>query len=403
VTDALEGLTYGRFLFTFYAIELTEAPVPDMTVPAEDVIELVDAALAADFTRVRRVSTKIARALTNGDVAAADKLRALIRRRGVPLRASGYAEALPVDMKSRLPLIEEQAWPTVPVFLEGPNQTVVKDFLADAKHVELLSSKGIATHLCMLIAGPPGTGKSLLAGHVAAQLGRPLYTVRLDSVISSLLGDTAKNIRSLFDFVPTKDGVLFLDEMDAIAKLRDDRQELGELKRVVNTVIQGLDSLDDRAVVIAATNHPQLLDTAIWRRFPYKIELGPPDEAVRVDLWRYFLFEDDPASPYPPLLARASGGLSGADIQTIALAARRQGVLENHAVDTGAVAWAAYEAAAGRPAPPPRGQLTSEQKRTLAIGLVREKGVSQADVARLISVTRQAVSGYLKEGGDGGG
>ncbi|MEJ1978639.1 MAG: ATP-binding protein [Acetobacteraceae bacterium] len=384
-------------------MKLTKAPISDMTVPAEDVIELVDAALAADYTRVRRVSTKIARGLTSGDVQAAERLRSLIRRRGVPLRASGYAEALPIDMKSRLPLIEEQAWPTVPVFLNGPNQAIVKDFLADAQHVDLLSSKGIATRLCMLIAGPPGTGKSLLAGHLAAQLGRPLYTVRLDAVISSLLGDTAKNIRSLFDFVPTKDGVLFLDEMDAIAKLRDDRQELGELKRVVNTVIQGLDSLDDRAVVIAATNHPQLLDTAIWRRFPYKIELSQPDESVRIDLWRYFLFEDDVASPFPPLLASASEGLSGADIQTIALSARRQAVLEGHPIDTGAVAWAAYEASVGRPTPPPREHLTSDQKRMLALGLVREKKVSQSDVARLINVTRQAVSGYLKEGGDGGG
>lgn len=374
-----------------------------MSVPAEDVIELVDAALAADYTRVRRVSTKIARALTSGDVKAADRLRSLIRRRGVPLRASGYAEALPVDMKSRLPLIEEQAWPTIPVFLNSPNRDIVKDFLADAQHVELLSSKGIATRLCMLIAGPPGTGKSLLAGHLAAQLGRPLYTVRLDSVISSLLGDTAKNIRSLFDFVPTNNGVLFLDEMDAIAKLRDDRQELGELKRVVNTVIQGLDSIDDRAVVIAATNHPQLLDTAIWRRFPYKIELSPPDESVRTDLWRFFLFEEDATSTFPSLLASASEGLSGADIQTIALSARRQAVLEKHPVDTGAVAWAAYEASVGRPTPPPRGHLTSDQKRMLAIGLVREKKVSQSDVARLINVTRQAVSGYLKEGSYGGG
>src|SRR5208282_1702746 len=98
-------------------------------------------------------------------------------------------------------------------------------------NVELLSSKGISNRLCVLIAGPPGTGKTLLAGHIAAQLGRPLYTVRLDSVISSLLGDTAKNIRSFFDFVPSREGVLFLDEMDAIEKLRDDRQELGELKR----------------------------------------------------------------------------------------------------------------------------------------------------------------------------
>ena len=75
-----------------------------MSVPTEDIVELIDAALAADYTRVRRVSSKIARALTPGDAVAADKLRALIRRRGVPLRASGYAEVLPIDMKSRLPL-----------------------------------------------------------------------------------------------------------------------------------------------------------------------------------------------------------------------------------------------------------------------------------------------------------
>jgi MoxR-like ATPase len=384
-------------------MDLTSAPTGLTSIETDDVLELVDAALAADYTRVRRVGTKIARSLGKADTATAERLRSLIRRRGVPLRASGYSEALPIDMKSRLPLIEEQPWPACPVFLNGPNRDVFASFVKDAQNIELLASKGIATRLCMLIAGPPGTGKTLLAGHIAAQLGRPLYTVRLDSVISSLLGDTAKNIRSLFDFVPTKDGVLFLDEMDAIAKLRDDRQELGELKRVVNTVIQGLDSLDDGAVVIAATNHPQLLDAAIWRRFPYKIELGVPDEAVRVDIWRHFLFEDDEASPYPPLLSRISENLSGADIQTIALAARRQAVLEGHGLDIGAVAWATHEAARGRTAPPPRGHLTSEQKRLLSLALVQERGISQADVARLIGVTRQAVSGYVKEGGDGGG
>jgi SpoVK/Ycf46/Vps4 family AAA+-type ATPase len=363
----------------------------------KDLVELTDAALAADYTRVRRAANGFARDMVKqGLVDEAKQLRAILRKRGVPLRASGYAEALPVDAKSRLPLIEEQPWPATPVFLDGASQAIVSGFLVDANNVDLLSAKGIANRLCMLISGPPGTGKTLLAGHIAAQLNRPLYTVRLDSVISSLLGDTAKNIRSFFDFVPSKDGVLFLDEMDAIAKLRDDRQELGELKRVVNTVIQGLDSLDDHAVVIAATNHPQLLDSAIWRRFPYKIELGAPNDAVRSDLWRHFLFEDDAAAPLPPILAQAAAGLSGADIQMIALAARRQAVIEGHPLDISSVVTAILKAAAGRSAMSTPSHLPHESKKALALALVREKGVSQSDAARLLGVTRQAISGYLK-------
>lgn len=368
-----------------------------MPVPPDEIIELIDAALAADYTRVRRAGNKLATLIGKDDPEAAKKLRVLIRKRGVPLRASGYAEPLPVDAKSRLPLIEEQSWPTTPIFIDADSQAVFASFLADVRNAELLSAKGLASRLCLLLSGPPGTGKSLLAGHIAAQLGKPLYVVRLDSVISSLLGDTAKNIRNLFDFVPTQEGVLLLDEMDAIAKLRDDRHELGELKRVVNTVIQGLDSLDDRAIVIAATNHPQLLDPAIWRRFPYKIDLALPNAAVREDLWRHFLTEDDEASPLPAVLAQISEGLSGADIQNIALAARRQAVLDQRPFDSGAVAWAVLEVAAGRRAIPDRLGLTTARKRAVALALVRERGISQSEAARLLGVSRQAISAYLKE------
>ena len=261
------------------------------------------------------------------------ELRSIVRKRGVPLRSSGYTEALPVDSKSRLPLVEERPWQDTPVFLCAEAYRIFHDFLTDAQHVDELNAKGLASPLCILLSGPPGTGKTLLATHVAAQLSRRFYVVRLDSVISSLLGDTAKNIRSVFDFVPSQNAVLLLDEMDAVAKLRDDRYELGELKRVVNTVIQGLDSLDSHTVVIAATNHPHLLDPAIWRRFPYKIELGNPDAKVRQDLWAHFLFEDQDESNMSELLASFSEGLTGADIETISLTARRHALLDSRPVD----------------------------------------------------------------------
>ncbi|MGO6943046.1 AAA family ATPase [Rhizobium johnstonii] len=369
-----------------------------MTIELKNVLELADAALAADYTRVRRAANALARDLAKGgEDAVANELKALVRKRGVPLKASGYVETLPVDSKSRLPLLEEQTWPDTPIFLNESAWRTFNDFIADAKRIDDLSAKGLASRLGLLLSGPPGTGKSLLAGHIAAQLSRPLYVVRLDSVISSLLGDTAKNIRSVFDFVPRKDAVLFLDEMDAVAKLRDDRHELGELKRVVNTVIQSLDTLDPSSIVIGATNHSHLLDPAIWRRFPYKIELGIPEEGVRADLWRHFLFEDQDDDGRAGLLATVSEGLSGADIETVSLTARRHALHERRDLDLGTVVSALLELRSGRVATPQRQPLDPEQKRQLAVTLKEKYAIAGADTARILGVSRQAIYGYLKQ------
>ena len=225
----------------------------------------------------------------------------------------------------------------------------------------------------------------------------PFYVVRLDAVISSLLGDTAKNVRTIFDFVPSQNAVLLLDEMDAVAKLRDDRHELGELKRVVNTVIQGLDSLDLHAVVIAATNHPHLLDPAIWRRFPYKIDLGFPDAGVREDLWRHFLFEDHDEHNVSELLATISADLSGADIEAISLTARRHAVLDSRPVNLASVALAVVESQGSQMVLPQPAELNTAQKRTLAQQLSDRGHLNGANISRLIGVTRQAVYSYLRQ------
>jgi hypothetical protein len=359
-------------------------------------VDLIDAALAADYTRVRRAANGLARVLeAEGETEAAKELRALIKKRGVPLRASGYMESLPVDSKSRLPLVEEQGWPGNPLFLDDQAMRTFEDFLADVANIDTLSSKGLASRLALMLSGPPGTGKTLLAGHIAAHLNRPFYVVRLDSVISSLLGDTAKNVRTLFDYVPSKNAVLFLDEMDAIAKLRDDRHELGELKRVVNTVIQGLDMLDEHAVVVGATNHPHLLDPAIWRRFPYKIELRNPVTEVRASMWRYFLFEDKDA-PETEDLAVISDGLSGADIETIALTARRHALLNARALDLGSVALAIMNTRQGHASLPQKQPLDSDQRKQLALLLKEKNELTVTSIAHLLGVTRQAVYLYFR-------
>lgn len=367
-----------------------------MTLPAAHLIDLTEAALACDYSRLRKTGQLIAKALEPEDPEGARRLRLALNRKGVPLQASGVVEMLPVDGRSRLPLVEEHQWPTTPIFLEGMAQAQFGHFLTDVTHFEDLAAKGVASRLCLMLSGPPGTGKTLLAGHVASQLGRKLYVARLDSMISSMLGDTAKNIRSVFDFVAGKQAVLFLDEMDAIAKMRDDRHELGELKRVVNTVIQGIDSLDERAVVVAATNHAQLLDKAIWRRFPYKIDLDVPGVDLRGALWGHFLGEDS-SEPLVSALARLAIGMSGAEIEQAALSARRQSIVQRQPLDTLALATAVLRAPQGPGAGginKPKSQ--ADAKRAVAQALVLQHGMAQSDVARLLGMTRQSISGYIK-------
>lgn len=368
-----------------------------MHVNQDDMIALIEAALDANYSDLRAVSNRIAKSASVDDIECAKKIKSVLRKKGVPLQSSGYVESLPVDPKSRAPLLEEAQWPVTPLFLDHEAKNVFQTFIADITNVEELIGHGLSGRLNLLLSGPPGTGKSLVAGHVAAQLNRPLYVVRLDAVISSLLGDTAKNLRQIFDFIPKKNGVLFLDEVDAVAKLRDDKHELGELKRVVNTLIQGLDSLDDHTVVIAATNHSGLLDPAIWRRFPYKIDFSTPDLGMRQDLWNHFLYLDQGDESINNILAKISGGLSGADIESIAVAARRKSILSKKELNLASTILAIINSHLGHTATPENGELTTTDKKNITITLHRQHNVTQVDLAKILSTTRQTIASYLRD------
>ena len=375
----------------------------EISVDVELLSNLFAAAFSADYTTVRRLGNQIAKRLTAlGDEEGARSIRALMRQRGVPLQASGYVESVPRDSGSRLPLIEEVDWPSTISLVNAETSRAVDRFLEDARNIDLLTKEGVSTRLGLLVYGPPGTGKSVLAGQIAAELKRPIYVARLDSLISSRLGETSKNIRGVFEFIPSKDAVLFLDEMDAIAKLRDDRHEMGELKRVVNTVLQGLDSLNDSVLVIGATNHAHLLDAAIWRRFPYKIELLEPDETVRTRMWERFLKDErETAADDIAILAEMSAGMTGAEIEQVALAARRREVLDGRQVSLGAIVLAVDALRSGGTPTLDAQDLSADEKRKIVRLLRPLEGVSVAEIGRAIGVSRQMAHKYVKELSDG--
>lgn len=186
--------------------------------------------------------------------------------------------AMPVDQESRLDIADIDYAPRADnLILSDSVQEMLNDFRDTIQHKSRMMSLGLDFRSTLLLYGPPGCGKTSAAKYLASELDLPLVTARFDTLISSLLGNTAKNIHRIFDFAQKQPCILFLDEFDAIAKARDDSHELGELKRVVNSLLQNIDDFSQTGILIAATNHAQMLDSAVWRRFQTVIELSKPD------------------------------------------------------------------------------------------------------------------------------
>lgn len=186
-------------------------------------------------------------------------------------------DPMPIDIDSRMELLKrENRLPlsTDPIVWPHEVHETLLAVINERKNEEKLLAAGVTPTKSMLLVGQPGVGKTLAAKWLAKELNKELLVLDLAAVMSSYLGRTGNNIRAVLEYAKNTNSILLLDELDAIAKKRDDDSEVGELKRLVTVLLQAIDDWPSSGILLAATNHPEILDPAVWRRFE-RVQIFP--------------------------------------------------------------------------------------------------------------------------------
>jgi SpoVK/Ycf46/Vps4 family AAA+-type ATPase len=222
--------------------------------------------------------------------------------------------------------------------LPAASKRAVDQLVEEQQRAELLKAHGIEPRNRILLVGAPGTGKTSLAEAIAEAMMVPLLIVRYEAIIGSYLGETASRLKRLFDYARTVPCVLFFDEFDAIGKERGDIHETGEIKRVVSSLLMQIDELPSYTVVAAATNHPELLDRAAWRRFQLRLLLPmPTPKALTAYIENFAKRLNEPLGYAASTITRRLGNISFAEAEDFCLELRRRQILSAGAKDLKAI------------------------------------------------------------------
>lgn len=225
---------------------------------------------------------------------------------------------LPMDDESRLSLLKafKDAPDREPPLLSAELEDSLGQLIHERRQADRLTSMGLVPTRSAIFVGQPGVGKTLTARWLASQLGVELYVLDLTAVMSSLLGRSGNNLRAALDFAKRTPCVLLLDEIDAIAKRRSDDADIGELKRLVTVILQEVDEWPPTGLLLAATNHPDLIDPALWRRFDLVVEFKLPElPAVKAAVKRFLGPDFALFGRWLDILAFAFAGESFSDIE----------------------------------------------------------------------------------------
>jgi SpoVK/Ycf46/Vps4 family AAA+-type ATPase len=284
---------------------------------AEQIKALLKSHSEGDDDRFYAVAMQLAAdAARQGHGRLAQELRLIVDR--AKARPDVGAGPIPVvQPRGELAGLLSVAFPSVrltDMVLDAPVRARLDRVLLEYRQQQKLRARGLAPRRKLLLLGPPGSGKTMTASALAGELKWPLFTIQLDGLITKYMGETAAKLRLVFDAIGKTRGVYLFDEFDAIGSRRDTDRDVGEIRRVLNSFLQFLEQDDSQSLVIAATNHPDLLDPALFRRFDDMVEYGFPDADLGVELMRARLGALNTRRVRWAAAAEAARGLSCADI-----------------------------------------------------------------------------------------
>ncbi|MEQ4619793.1 MULTISPECIES: AAA family ATPase [Providencia] len=308
---------------------------------------------------------------------------------------------IPVDKESGSPLAqiifpEELLTAEVPI-MPDELTSAVRQLIEQWNNLDKLAQYGVTPSLSCLLFGLPGTGKTMLSFYIARMLGLPIVLARLDGLVSSLLGTSARNINNLFDFASQYDCLLLLDEFDAVAKARNDKHEVGEIKRIVNTLLQCIDARSKSGMTLAITNHEVLLDPAVWRRFEMRIMVPKPNYQARMNIIEKYIHPLRFTPEKIRFLTVLTDGFNGSDIQLMlnnfkrVVAINKKPQIFIDLVKSFVIIHAGSEVSEFM-------QLLSDNQDAAIMGLLHKKHeFTQKEIALIFDVTQSKVSRNIKE------
>lgn len=356
--------------------------------------KLLRAALNNDRKNVEAIALMIGRKLKKEDPEVSAEIMKILSctNAGADVLRSMDMSPIPVDRETRSQLVKLEE----PLIMETPilRKSVMNEllqFLQERQFIDKFLEQNITPSNSILLHGSPGVGKTLIAKWLSYKLNMPMVTLDLANSISSYLGRSGQNVKSIFQYAKEHNVILFLDEIDAIAKRRDDATDLGELKRLVNVLLKELEDCPVSCVIIGATNHPELLDKAIWRRFDRNICVPMPESEQRKELITRGLGQKtlEMEDAVIQMLIEGTDSLSAADVCKMCEHIKRRTILYPEETVTMS-ALAEYCEYAGL--------KTKEQKVKLCKALKNNgKKMTVKKISEITGISSSSVDRYLKE------
>lgn len=360
----------------------------------EYVPKLIRAALNNDRKNIESIALMIGRKLKKEDPNISAEIMRILActNSGSDVMRSMDLSPVPVDRETRNRLVnlEEPVFAENPILVEAEMEEL-NQFIQERSLLNKFLEEDIVPPNSILLHGKPGVGKTYISKWLSYKLNMPIVTLDLANSISSYLGRSGQNIKSIFQYAKEQNVILFLDEIDAIAKRRDDATDLGELKRLVNVLLKELESCPVTCIVIGATNHPELLDKAIWRRFDRNIEISLPEKKQRMMLIQRGMGKryEEIDNGIIQMLVDGTEQMSAADLCKMCEHIKRRTIINPKYTITSCALREYCEFV---------GVRTKEQKVTVCKALKNNcKKISVKKISELTGIPTSSVDRYLKE------